>query len=244
MDLTLASAPFLMVAIAELTKIPIATLLFSASWFWKPMILVFLLVLAGITFETVFMGMERAGALRQLRYEELVNKIDALDPQEAMKLASADELGRKSDQVEQARSEIEQLASLAEKSRATFQSQIAEVNAELEGTTALTPEASRVRDQVEEKSAVRLALIQQRDGEAKEAVDQFERQRDSFVERIKMARDSGDSDSARRLESEVAKLANPRTKIIAKFDTQIEPLDQEVAALRAGFDVCGQAALL
>ncbi|ESX80675.1 MULTISPECIES: hypothetical protein [unclassified Mesorhizobium] len=161
-----------------------------------------------------------------------------------MKLASADELGRKSDQVEQARSEIEQLASLAEKSRATFQSQIAEVNAELEGTTALTPEASRVRDQVEEKSAVRLALIQQRDGEAKEAVDQFERQRDSFVERIKMARDSGDSDSARRLESEVAKLANPRTKIIAKFDTQIEPLDQEVAALRAGFDVCGQAALL
>ncbi|MER8785148.1 hypothetical protein NKH60_28675 [Mesorhizobium sp. M1006] len=119
-----------------------------------------------------------------------------------MKLASADELGRKSDQVEQARSEIEQLASLAEKSRATFQSQIAEVNAELEGTTALTPEASRVRDQVEEKSAVRLALIQQRDGEAKEAVDQFERQRDSFVERIKMARDSGDSDSARRLEGE------------------------------------------
>ncbi|MER9470309.1 hypothetical protein NKI82_31380 [Mesorhizobium sp. M0482] len=80
MDLTLASAPFLMVAIAELTKIPIATLLFSASWFWKPMILVFLLILASITFETVFMGMERAGALRQLRYEELVNKIDALDP--------------------------------------------------------------------------------------------------------------------------------------------------------------------
>ncbi|MER9064481.1 hypothetical protein [Mesorhizobium sp. M0698] len=151
MDLTLASAPFLMVAIAELTKIPIATLLFSASWLWKPIILVFLLVLAGITFETVFMGMERAGALRQLRYEELVNKIDALE-QEATKLASADELGRRADQVDQARSEIEQLTSLAEKSRATFQSQIAEANAELEGTTALTPEASRVRDQVEEKN--------------------------------------------------------------------------------------------
>ncbi|MER9893789.1 hypothetical protein NKJ40_17225 [Mesorhizobium sp. M0119] len=235
MDLTLASAPFLMVAIAELTKIPIATLLFSASWLWKPIILVFLLVLAGITFETVFMGMERAGALRQLRYEELVNKIDALE-QEATKLASADELGRRADQVDQARSEIEQLTSLAEKSRATSQSQIAEANAELEGTTALTPEASRVRDQVDEKNAVRSALIQQRDREVKDAVDQFERQRDSFVERIKMARDSGDSDSARRLESEVAKLANPRTKIITKFDTRIEPLDQEIAALRENFD--------
>lgn len=235
MDLTLASAPFLMVAIAELTKIPIATLLFSASWLWKPVILAFLLVLAGITFETVFMGMERAGALRQLRYEELVNKIDALD-QEAKKLASADELGRKSDQVEQARSEIEQLTHLAEKSRATFQSQIAEVNAELEGTTAITPEASRVRDQVDEKSAVRQALFQQRDSEIRDAVDQFERQRDSFVERIKMARDSADSDSARKLESEVAKLANPRAKIVAKFDVQIEPLDEEIAALRGAFD--------
>src|SRR5258708_3847351 len=59
-DLALASAPFFMVAVAELTKIPIATLLFSVSWFWKPLVFIFLLALAGITFETVFMGLERA----------------------------------------------------------------------------------------------------------------------------------------------------------------------------------------
>ena len=78
MDLILASAPFFMVAIAELTKIPIATLLFTASWLWKPVVFLFLLALAGITFETVFMGLERAVTLRQFRYEEIVRKIDAL----------------------------------------------------------------------------------------------------------------------------------------------------------------------
>src|SRR5262245_20386967 len=71
MDLVLASAPFFMVALAELTKIPIATLLFSVSWWWKVVVLVFLLGLAAITFETVFMGLERAATLRQLRFEDI-----------------------------------------------------------------------------------------------------------------------------------------------------------------------------
>ena len=67
-----------MVAIAELTKIPIATLLFAVNWFWKPIVFIFLIALAGITFETVFMGLERAVTLRQFRYEEIVRKIDEL----------------------------------------------------------------------------------------------------------------------------------------------------------------------
>ena len=70
-DLALASAPFFMVAIAELTKIPIATLLFSSSWKWKPIVLVFLGALAGITFETVFMGLERAATLRDRKSTRL-----------------------------------------------------------------------------------------------------------------------------------------------------------------------------
>src|SRR5262245_51950583 len=72
-DLTLASAPFFMVALAELTKIPIATLLFSASWLWKPILTIVLGLLALITFETVSMGLERAAALRQLEHENLAN---------------------------------------------------------------------------------------------------------------------------------------------------------------------------
>ena len=41
--LVIASAPFFMVALAELTKIPIATLLFAASYTYKPFLLIFLL---------------------------------------------------------------------------------------------------------------------------------------------------------------------------------------------------------
>ena len=77
-DLTLASAPFFLVALAELTKIPIATLLYLAAWKWKPILLVFLICLAGITFETVFMGLERAATLRQLQIEQLTQKAGIL----------------------------------------------------------------------------------------------------------------------------------------------------------------------
>jgi len=60
--------------------------------------------------------------------------------------------------VDQARAEFEEMTALAEKSRAGFQAQIAEVDAELQGATALTPEASRVRDQIEEENTARNIL--------------------------------------------------------------------------------------
>ncbi|SUU90727.1 hypothetical protein EDC40_101193 [Aminobacter aminovorans] len=235
MDLTLASAPFFMVAIAELTKIPIATLLFSASWLWKPVILAFLLVLAAITFETVFMGLERAATLRQLQYEELANRIDQLRA-EASELAAADELARKTDRVADAKSVMDETVAQADRELAAIQAEIEDVKTELLATTALTPAAAAVRDQINEKEQARAALLAQRDREAKEAGDGFERQRDSFDKRIAMARSAGDTDSARRLEAEVAKLANPRPRIIAKFDQTIEPLDGDLNRLRAEFD--------
>src|SRR3712207_3424584 len=70
-DLDLASAPFLMVALAELIKIPVATLLFSVSWLWKPVLAVCLALMAMITFETVLLGLERASAQRQVKYEDI-----------------------------------------------------------------------------------------------------------------------------------------------------------------------------
>ncbi|MFD2649270.1 hypothetical protein ACFSX5_15900 [Devosia albogilva] len=71
MELILASAPFFMVALAELTKIPIATLLFSVSWWWKPIVLMFLVALAAITFETSRCGRSdpgRSGCVGQSTY--------------------------------------------------------------------------------------------------------------------------------------------------------------------------------
>src|SRR5688500_14220088 len=75
MELVLASAPFLMVALAELTKIPIATLMFVASWVWKPLLAVALCGLAMLTFGTVFLGLERAKDLREEEYNEFIQSI-------------------------------------------------------------------------------------------------------------------------------------------------------------------------
>lgn len=234
MDLVLASAPFFMVAIAELTKIPIATLLFGVSWVWKPLLLVFLLVLAGITFETVFMGMERAGALRQFRYEELVGKIDALIT-EQQSLASSDEIAAKSDEVTAAAAEYEKTTGLADKALEAIRAQIATLDKQLQETAALTPDAARVRDQIQELEDLRSKRIDERDREAKEAVDQFERQRDSYVTRIEAARKSGDIDSARRFEDELAKLVNPRPKIFSKYEQDLGPIETQLDQLRTQF---------
>jgi hypothetical protein len=234
MDLTLASAPFFMVAIAELTKIPIATLLFGVSWLWKPLVLAFLLVLAGITFETVFMGLERAGTLRQLQYETLVGKIDVLN-RELANLTASDEVAANSDQVGEAAAEYEKTTALADRALEAIRIQISALDKKVQETAALTPEAARIRDQVRELEELRASRLDERDREAKEAVDQFERQRDSFVARIESARKSGDIDSARRFEGELGKLANPRPKIFANYEKELAPLKEELDRLRAEF---------
>ena len=52
--------PFMMVAIVELCKIPLATAVFHAKrFFWKMMFTISLLLLVVITFETVLIGMEQ-----------------------------------------------------------------------------------------------------------------------------------------------------------------------------------------
>jgi len=112
MELTLASAPFFMVALAELTKIPVATLLFSASWLWKPVLLAFLLALAAITFGTVIIGLERAATLRQLKYDELAKQIAVLRA-ENQNLENTVLQAQKDNRVEQAEKDVERISDVA-----------------------------------------------------------------------------------------------------------------------------------
>ncbi|MES0028025.1 hypothetical protein [Mesorhizobium sp. M0040] len=123
MDLVLASAPFFMIAIAELTKIPIATLLFGASWIWKPVILAFLLVLAGITFETVLLGLERASTMREVQYANFANQTKALQQELGNLKAAAESLRNKDDEAK-ARSDLEQLSGLADTERDKLRARI------------------------------------------------------------------------------------------------------------------------
>jgi hypothetical protein len=235
MDLVLASAPFFMIAIAELTKIPIATLLFGASWIWKPVILAFLLVLAGITFETVLLGLERASTMREVQYANFANQTKALQ-QELENLKAAAESLRNSDDEAKARSDLEQLGGLADTERDKLRARITEVDEELQAATTLSPAAARAKEFLEEKQAALSALVERRDREIKDAVEQFEGQRDSYVDRIKSARETGDLASVQRNEEGLNKLANPRLKKEAEFAPKLAELEPAVAAARAEYE--------
>lgn len=235
MDLILASAPFFMVAIAELTKIPIATLLFSVSWIWKPVVLAFLLLLAGITFETVLLGLERAGTMREVQYTNFANKISLLE-RERTHLKAAAEALQGSDAEAKARANLEQMNALADKERREIRARITEVDNELLAATTLSPAAIQAKEILQERQAELAELIARRDRDVNASVDQFERQRDSYVERIKSAREVGDTASVQRNEEALNKLTNPRPRKESEFQPKIDALDQEVARARAIFE--------
>jgi hypothetical protein len=235
MDLVLASAPFFMVAIAELTKIPIATLLYVLSWIWKPIVFLFLVALAGITFETVFMGLERAVTLRQLHYDELINNIDALKSEnERIAIQIADPtLGAR---LKQAQANLNSIATQAEQEHNNVSDQISDVEKDLEGQRMLTPESAQLRVRISEKRSEADRLKAERDAEIGNQMAEFERQRESFVNRIDGAVKNGDIVRKKQYEDELDRLPNPRPKIEAQYAAKIDPIEKDIASIQAEFD--------
>jgi hypothetical protein len=231
-DLTLASAPFFMVALAELTKIPVATLMFAAKWRWKPILAVFLLVLAGITFETVFMGLERAVTLRQLRVETLLQKRHVLT-EENDSLESSIQRLLDGTVIKAAQDEVEQVFALATKEQDAIQKQIDAINSQLESDGSLTPEAKLARDRLQEAEQRRDDLTKQRDKEIADAMAEFERQRESYVQRIK---NETDPKAKQEWQDELRRLANPRNTLTPKWDARLQPVEDDIEKLRAAFE--------
>lgn len=241
MDLALASAPFLMVAIAELTKIPAATLLFSARWRWKPFVFVFLIALAGITFETVFLGLERAATLRQLRYEDIANDIKRTEAENVILARRIADLAA-IDQVKLMQEELNRLSEQANASRRDRRAEIEEVEKQFDGL-ASSPQVLQIRSQLDTKSTERDRLIDQRDRAFDRDVGAFERQRESFVERIRIATAAGDTRSAREAQERLDRLTNPRPGIEQQFNPRIAVLDAELATIRASLEKAQSDAL-
>jgi hypothetical protein len=224
-----------MVAIAELTKIPIATLLYTASWFWRPIVFLFLLALAGITFETVFMGLERAVTLRQFRYDEIVRKIDALrfeNDQISSRLTDPAAANR----LKQAQDNINSIRVQAEENHNEISNQISDVDKDLEGQRILTPESAQLRDRISEKRLERDKFVAERDLQVKTQEDEFGSQRESFVHRIEEAVKNGDSVRKKQYESELDGLTNPRPKLEAQYNPRIDAVQKEIDALQQEFD--------
>jgi hypothetical protein len=230
-DLVLASAPFFMVALAELTKIPVATLLFSTSWKWKPILFVFLAALAVITFETVFLGLERAATQRQLAYERIMQKMQV---QEAKKAGLEDFINRaiSSDEVANAQEQLDKLRAQADGEFDRVRKEMVRLDEETLSPVKNNPEYAGINLQIEQLSADRDKLVGERDREVQQATEGFERQRESYTKRINDAQTAGDAALADRYIKELGQLKNPRNAIVQRYEPRITGLDAQIAEQR------------
>lgn len=230
-DLVLASAPFIMVALAELIKIPIATLLFASKWIWKPILLAFLAALALITFETVFMGLERASAQRQMAYDDIRTEIATLRVQRETAEAN---LGRSVEaaDLQGLRDEIEQLAGLAQRELDEKLNEANRVQEQITNLRSRDPAYASLMSELGSVEDALQAVKDEREREFRTFGEPFERQRDSFVQRIDEARAAGDEALARRYEEELRRLRNPIRGINERFEPEITRLEGELRDLR------------
>jgi hypothetical protein len=231
-DLVLASAPFFMVALAELTKIPVATLLFSASWRWKPILFVFLAALAVITFETVFLGLERAATQRQLAYERIAQQMEVL---KAKKGSLEEFISRaiSSDEVAIAQGQYDKLRTQADSEYDRIRSEILRLDEEMLSPVKNNPEFAGITLQIEQLTADRDKLVAERDREVQSATDAFERQRDSYTKRIADAQTIADTGLAERYIRELAQLRNPRNSTVERYEPRITRLDTQIEEQRS-----------
>ena len=225
-SLLLASAPFFMVALAELTKIPIATLLYAVSWFWKPILLVFLCCLALITFETVSMGLERAATLRQMPYNELVKQIGVLTAEKNSLAANVERLSG-TDEIKDVQATIQQLTDLAKTEQSNLRAQLDAIEQEIAGG-ASTASVLLIQNQKKEAEESRSKLIAEREKKIADRMAAFESQRSSFETRLFKAKSDGDQKLADDIQRQLNILKNPTPGITAEYADQIATLDAAI----------------
>ncbi len=230
-DVLLASGGFLIVACAELTKIPVATTLVHARWAWKPALLVLLVLMSVITFETVFFSLERGFTLRVLEVEQqrhLVGELDgerqALEADTARSLEAAAEADRL-------------LADGPGDPRRPILDRIEQLNAELEDlrTETMPPAAADLDRRIVDLEKKAAGLRDRRDAEKRERIDRFESQRESYLRRIEMARADGDTAFEQQMKAELARLPYPKKDmeaIRASYAEELAKVEDDLAGLR------------
>jgi hypothetical protein len=231
LDLALASAPFFMVALAELTKIPITTLLFSVRWIWKPVLAIALCLLALITFETVFLGLERASTQRQIQYEEIQSRKNTAQTDLQNTEKSLANLAAAS-HVADVKAEVDKLNEMEASEVQRKQGEIQQIQSQIENLKMQNPQYASLARQIAAKDTEFKQLIERRDNEIRIQLEPFERQRDSFTKRIEAAREKGDVATVRRLEDELARLRNPLPAIRERFGLEEQRLQSDLRGLR------------
>ena len=218
LDAVLMAIPFVMVAFAELTKIPIATLLFVAPIIYKPFAALALFLLAFITFETVVGGLTTALSQRQEAFRNIENKIDELEAK-VISLRSEKSVEASSSTLETIQSQIDSLEKARAKEINRFEKQISEIR------KSSIPLDTQTQIDLYEKEIIRvdetlanLKLTIETD----EAKDQskFQDQQLSFTEQIKVYTENGDRKNANKIQNNLDILPNPQTKLLGKKDAK------------------------
>ncbi|WP_047187980.1 hypothetical protein [Microvirga vignae] len=232
LDLALASAPFLMVALAELIKIPVATLLFSVKWVWKPVLAICLALMALITFETVFFGLERASAQRQIKYEDIrVRKETKTVELQNVEQAINNNAGTQ--YVGKVQEELDQLNAIAASELKRKEEELQRIQTQIDDIRLRNPQFASLERQIRTRGGELDQIIQRRDNEVQQRGGAFERQRDSYDRRIAEARAAGDMIAVRRYEEERARLRNPVPEITERYSADVQRLETELRTLRS-----------
>lgn len=210
LDAVLMAIPFVMVAFAELTKIPIATLLFVAPIIYKPFAAIALLLLAVITFETVVGGLDTALSQRQEKFRNIENKILEVEST-ITSLRSTTSSDASSATLENIKQQISELEVARKVEIERFEKQINDIknaSISIEAQTQINLYDNEIQRVETELSELQSAV------EADEARDQskFQDQQLSFTNQIKVYTEAGDRNAARKIQQKLDALPNPANK--------------------------------
>ena len=238
-EFVLASGGFVIVALAEITKIPLATALVHVRWLWKPLLLALMALMAMITFETVFFSLERGFTLRMRGVEAQRQAVDELEGERAAVQADP---SRAEGTADAGGNGVEAMLDVQ---RRGPMARIEMLRKEIERlkVQALPPEAADLDVRIEKLEARIDKVIGKREAEKQTVVDRFESQRASFETRIKDAREHDEQDYVRKMQAELQRLPGPQKAlkdVDARYAAELGRLDDEAAGLRerrAGLDL-------
>ena len=238
----LSSGGFVIVSAAELGKIPLATLLVQVrGWLSKGLILSALILLSGLTFETIFFALERGFELRLARLNGITAELEKLGQERRLI-----EAGGKRDDADQGRdlADTEKLIKQIQGERDAIKSSLR--TPELERLDALAKaktgeqlELKREQDRAIEQAQKRYeasvsALVKEGPTATLDRLATLTAQRDSSKTALDRARQGLDKGNLRiKLAAEIADINRQRGELL-KLDTgtrqKLDELAQKEAA--------------
>jgi len=215
-----------MVAFAELTKIPLATLLFTAPLGFKPFVLVALLGMAFITFESVFQGLEQSITIRQLDYQDVVDDLKKVQSDIAL-IESGDTLDRLSSDKSKLESSIAGLEArliAAEEQRKNRKSNVL-MN---QLPNDLAAELANLRAESQRTQSLLAVATNEFETWKAERQGRYDDQKRSWEEQIKTYVSQDMRAEAKAIQKKLDSFAHPRTKPDwKKKDAEYSKLESE-----------------